>query len=658
MTSDKSILQLVSGSQINFTRDVRQVEPCHPLRFKSDDKSSVDLEITNYLRQGIIEKAVHSSEEFICNIFPRPKRSGGVRIILNLKPLNVDVEYIHFKMENLKSVLQLMDDNCFMASIDLKDAYYSVNIHESFRKYLRFFWEGQLYQFTCLPNGLTSAPRCFTKLLKPVFSKLRSEGFVSVYYLDDTWLMGRSVSECLENVKSTIAVLEKACFLINCVKSLFQPSQTVTFLGFVLNSVNMTVTLPHDKRIQILEYCQSLLHVTDISIRYVSTVIGTLVASLPAVQYGALFYRYLEYDKIQALKCSAGNFDALMCLGSNAHSELQWWIANIMTCFNPIKIKPYSHLLSTDASQLGWGAHFGNIATGGHWKPQESLFHINELELMAVLFGLQCFCSQMSSVHIRVRSDNITAATYINNFGGVRSLNCHKITKQIWSWCLERNIHISAEHLPGSENTVADSASRIFNDNTEWTIDSDVYSRVVEQYGPFSIDFFASRLNAKQSVYASWQPDPEALFVDAFSRPWKEFNNFYAFPPFSLVLRCLQKVAVEQARGVIIVPMWPTQPWFPKLTQMLISVPLLLPKNVLSLPFNNAMSHKLHRGLYLLACPISGLISEARAFRNSLSISCATPGDHLQSSSIKSIIKSGFLSVVSGRKIPCYIMKR
>ena len=84
---------------------------------------------------------------------------------------------------------------------------------------------------------------------------------------------------------------------------------------------------------------------------------------------------------------------------------------------------------------------------------------------------------------------NVTAVTYINNFGGVRSLNCHKITKQIWSWCLERNIHISAEHLPGSENTVADSASRIFNGNTEWTIDSDVYSRVVEQYGPFSIDF-------------------------------------------------------------------------------------------------------------------------------------------------------------------------
>ena len=106
-------------------------------------------------------------------------------------------------------------------------------------------------------------------------------------------------------------------------------------------------------------------------------------------------------------------------------------------------------------------------------------------------------------------------------------------------------IFLPAEHLPGSENTVADSASRIFNDSTEWTIDSDVYSRVVEQYGPFSIDFFASRLNAKQSVYASWQPDPEALFVDAFSRTWKEFNNFYTFPPFSLVLRCLQKVSLE-----------------------------------------------------------------------------------------------------------------
>ena len=57
-------------------------------------------------------------------VFPRLKKSGGVRIILNLSELNLNIEYCHFKMENLNTALGLIESNCFMASIDLKDAYF------------------------------------------------------------------------------------------------------------------------------------------------------------------------------------------------------------------------------------------------------------------------------------------------------------------------------------------------------------------------------------------------------------------------------------------------------------------------------------------------------------------------------------------------------
>ena len=56
-----------------------------------------------------------------------------------------------------------------MASIGLSDDYYSVPVALTDQKYLLFKFEGQLYKFVCLPNGLSSAPRIFTKLLKPVF---------------------------------------------------------------------------------------------------------------------------------------------------------------------------------------------------------------------------------------------------------------------------------------------------------------------------------------------------------------------------------------------------------------------------------------------------------------------------------------------------------
>ena len=142
-----------------------------------------------------------------------------------------------------------------------------------------------------------------------------------------------------------------------------------------------------------------------------------------------------------------------------------------------------------------------------------------------------------------------------------------------------------------------------------------MYSILVEKFGPFCIDLFASRLNYKEPKYVSWKPDPLALFVDAFSRSWNDFNKFYAFPPFSLILSCIHKITTDKARGVLIIPLWPTQSWFPKILGMLVAEPLLLPKNVLNLPFRPAQTHNLNNSLYLLACPLSGIISETKAFQ-------------------------------------------
>lgn len=88
-------------------------------------------------------------------------------------------------METLKSALSLVKSNCWFSALDIKDAYYSVKIHPDSRKFLRFRWENRTYQFTCLPMGLASAPRVFTKIIKPVFSEIRKFGRLNVIYIDD-----------------------------------------------------------------------------------------------------------------------------------------------------------------------------------------------------------------------------------------------------------------------------------------------------------------------------------------------------------------------------------------------------------------------------------------------------------------------------------------
>ena len=81
-------------------------------------------------------------------------------------------------MDTLNTIINLMSLDCYMGSLDLKDAYYSIPVMKEHRKYLRFLFNGRLYQFTCLPNGLSSCPRKFTKTLKPILTTLHRDGHI------------------------------------------------------------------------------------------------------------------------------------------------------------------------------------------------------------------------------------------------------------------------------------------------------------------------------------------------------------------------------------------------------------------------------------------------------------------------------------------------
>ena len=150
------------------------------------------------------------------------------------------------------------------------------------------------------------------------------------------------------------------------------------------------------------------------------------------------------------------------------------------------------------------------------------------------------------------------------------------MAQQIWEWCSDRSIWITASYLPGSQNVDADFMSRKFNDNIEWMLNRDIFSEIVQRFGKPDIDLFASRINTQLPVYVSWKPDPSAWAIDAFSLDWGNLN-FYAFPPFNLISKCLQKIRSDRAQGLLVVPNWPTQPWFPILHDLLLEEPFVLP---------------------------------------------------------------------------------
>ena len=209
ITSDRWILQIIMGVNIEFTSTPFQAIAPSENTFSKVESEAIDLELHKLLQKVVICQFPHEPGEYISQIFIRPKKDGTYRLILNLKKLNKFVRYHHFKMETIHTATDLIKGNCYMASIDLRDAYYSVPLCKEHQKYLKFSWINILYKFTCLPNGLASAPRIFTKLLKPVYATLRSHGHVSFGYIDDSYLQRDSVRECKANVDDTTELFER-----------------------------------------------------------------------------------------------------------------------------------------------------------------------------------------------------------------------------------------------------------------------------------------------------------------------------------------------------------------------------------------------------------------------------------------------------------------
>jgi ribonuclease HI len=654
LTSDSCILNIVEHCHINLEADeLRNFSTsCIQYNFNEKEKMVIQNEIKKLLKLQVIIEVEACQDQILSPIFVRPKKNGEYRMVLNLKQLNKFIPYKHFKMETFENALTLISKGTYMASVDLRHAYYSIQIAEEQQKYFRFAWDGKIFQYTCLANGVSEGPRLFTKLLKPVYAKLRSMGYVNSGFIDDSLLCGDSKQECTQNVLATTNLMTNVGFMINEEKSVLIPTRKIQYLGNIIDSDEMIVQLPEERQNSIISGCKSLLKKPTATIREVAKIIGLIVASFSAVEYGKLHYRQLEINKIYALQKSYGNYDSLMEITNDMKTELHWWIENLSLQVRHIFKKPVEIEMYTDASRLGWGAKLGKCKIGGRWNNTETNYHINALELLAINYALKAFKDNLQDKHVKIFTDNTTAVNYINSMGGIKSPVCNNISVDIWTWCISRNIWLTCTHIAGSDNIEADAASRCFKDHLEWKLDTNIFQHICNRWGKPDIDMFASRLNAQLPVYCSWKPDPNCTYVDAFTLNWNTVNHIYFFPPFSLIGRCLQKVRQEKAKGIVIAPLWPTQPWFTRLLELLVDTPVIIckKKGLLTLPHTN-QEHPLTKKLQLIACKVSGNSFENEDFQKNLPISSCRLGNVAQRNNTVFSSKGGFATAVKGKSI-------
>ena len=174
-----------------------------------------------------------------------------------------------------------------MATIDLKDAYYSVKIDGNDTCFLKFLCSSKLLKFVVLPNGLSPGPRKFTKLTKPPLAILRMQGYTVAIYIDDIIAIDQSFEECLLNVLETINLFQKLGFVIHPDKSKFIPAKIVEYLGFIIDSEKMIAYLPDQNK---QKSCIVPMK-PKFTTREFASFIGTLTSFFSGNQFSPLYYK-------------------------------------------------------------------------------------------------------------------------------------------------------------------------------------------------------------------------------------------------------------------------------------------------------------------------------------------------------------------------------
>lgn len=176
ITQDRFILETLKGYKIRFINKPQQTNI--PSVKINSDKEFIRMSkaIEALVEKGAIQPCKDEPGQFLSPYFLRPKPDGSDRFILNLKALNKYLIKDHFKLEDFRSAMQLVFPGYYMATIDLQDAFHLIPVTVEHRIFLRFRFNGILYEFLVLPFGLNQCPFIFTKVMKPVVRYLRTLG--------------------------------------------------------------------------------------------------------------------------------------------------------------------------------------------------------------------------------------------------------------------------------------------------------------------------------------------------------------------------------------------------------------------------------------------------------------------------------------------------
>ena len=396
------------------------------------------------------------------------KNSSDVRLIHDASrpagnALNDYATTNHFKYQSIQDAVDLVTPGCYFAKLDLANAYRCVKIHPS-----NFKATGLKWRFTGdkhdtyliderLPFGAARSPEIFNRLTQAVREIMKRKGYDTIIaFLDDFLVIGRSYGECLQTLNELLRLLRHLGFQINY-KKIEGPTREITFLGIVLNSITMNLSIPEEKLRDVESTMKSFLTSQKVNKRKIQSLVGKLNWITQCI-YGGRFHMRRLIDRCNTLKKPWHRTH----LTTEMRKDILWWLS-FMRSFNGtvpmLDCRPATPV-SIDSCKKAAGAFFHGDFIHTQWKQDISYLPINYLEVLALEPAVLRWAPLWANKKVFVHSDSQAACSIINRGSSKNPLVMDSL-RRVFYLSAVFNFRLKAIYYKGSYNCLADCASRL-----------------------------------------------------------------------------------------------------------------------------------------------------------------------------------------------------
>lgn len=566
-----------------------------PELFTAEEAEAIDKDVMEGIENGTYQE-VQAAQVATCLTRRPVRQQEKFRIIDNARPLNnyMDPEKCSVAYEDLRWARAVAGP--FMSKIDLKKGYRQLRLDKSAKPFFSFVWRGKLYSFNVMAFGDASAPKAFTKFMRAFALRWRKLGIVCIIYLDDILISAHTFDKWLRSTRAVISDLNTAGVRIGVDKLFLGPFECIEFLGVFLDFPNSCLFIGEERLHKLSTSCTDLLkHEGSVCVKDVQALLGLL--SFFSVAYPGLSLWRRALDLWVA---AAGDVMDLP-LTPEARSELRFWEDALPHWKKrPLHSFPFfDGTLVTDASESAWAGILvrqSQICLAA-WNTFPSEI-CGTASITRELFGLLSFFKTCVSEglippqhRIQVQIDNMGAGCLMRKVKAKTpdtlaimreffELQDRSESQLIVDWRERSDPLISlVDRLskmapPGTAlKTIVRSAILVPQGpprkelgTAEWALQRKLFVQLCAwAWGPDvfpEVDLFATEANSQMPSFCSRYYSPKSL-GNAFSFPWSG-KRLYAFPPFSQLPDCLEKIRQSSSFSLLLVtkfdrsaPFWP-----------------------------------------------------------------------------------------------------